>query len=314
MDTVAYERSSQGLKALRAHQIGGLPLLQPIINALQVRESVNEVVPSQADVELGQLVEVLVLNRLLAPQPLYEIQGLLAETVLPEVLGVDTAQAYDNRFGRALDHLYPYLGELWRRLVSRAIVVYSLDVSILHWDITSIYFEGAYAASELAGYGYSRDQRPDRKQINVEVDVTHADAVPVLYQVLSGNTADITRPLPHLAALLRFLARPELAAQQLRPLLVSDRKLITAEAVFACHRHQLAYLAPLADAGGVEAVLRSVSVAELEAHPLPYRPQRVKTSDARFVPYQGVWRPFTFAAAGAHVTDRVLVVWSQGKQ
>ena len=314
MDTVAYDRSSQALSALHAYQIGGLPLLQPLLTALQVREIVNEVVPSQADVELGQLVVLLVLNRLLAPQPLYEIQGWLAETVLPEVLGIATAQAYDNRFGRALDHLYPYLGELWRRLVSQAIVVYGLDVSILHWDITSVYFEGAYAASELVSYGYSRDQRPDRKQINLEVDVTHADAVPVLYHVLTGHTADVTRPLPHLTALLHFLARPELAAQQLRPLLVSDRKLITAEAVLACHKHQLYYLAPLADAGGVAAVLRSVSVAELAAHPLPYRPQRVKASDARFVPYQGVWRPFTFTAAGEQVTDRVLVVWSQGKQ
>ncbi|HQY90515.1 MAG: DUF4277 domain-containing protein [Caldilinea sp.] len=132
MDTVEYERSSQTLRALRAHQIGGLPLLQPLVTALQVRAIVNKVVPSQADVELGQLVVFLVLNRLLAPQPLYEIQGWLAETVLPDVLSVDTAQAYDNRFGRALDRLYPYLGELWRRLVSRAIVVYGLDVSILH--------------------------------------------------------------------------------------------------------------------------------------------------------------------------------------
>jgi transposase len=314
MDTVECEHISQALKALRAHQMGGLPLLQPLVAALQVREIVNELVPSQADVELGQVLVLLVLNRLMAPQPLYEIQGWLAETVLPEVLGIDVGQAYDNRFGRALDRLHPYLGELWSRLVSRAIAVYGLDVSILHWDITSIYFEGAYSASELASYGYSRDQRPDSKQINVEVDVTHEGAVPVLYQVLSGNTADITRPLPHLEALLRFLARPELAARHLRPLLVSDRKLITAEAVLACHWYQLYYLAPLADGGAVEAVLRSVSAAELEAHPLLYRAQRVKASAATFVPYQGVWRPFTFEYGGEQVTDRVLVVWSQGKQ
>ena len=88
MDTVAYDRSSQALRALHTYQIGGLPLLQPLLTALQVRGIVNEVVPSQADVELGQLVVLLVLNRLLAPQPLYEIQGWLAETVLPEVLGM----------------------------------------------------------------------------------------------------------------------------------------------------------------------------------------------------------------------------------
>ena len=141
--------------------------MQPLITALQVRELVNEVVPSQADVELGQLVVLLVLNRLLAPQPLYEIQGWLAETVLPEVLGIDTGQAYDNRFGHALTP-YPYLGELWHRLVSQAILVYGLDVSILHWDITSVYFEGAYAASELVSYGY----RPRSAAAGSQTDLT----------------------------------------------------------------------------------------------------------------------------------------------
>ena len=158
---------------------------------------------------------LLVLNRLLAPQPLYEIQDWLSGTVLPEVLNITVQQAYDNRLGRTLDRLYPQLGELWQRLVSRALEVYNLDLTVLHWDLTSIYFEGAYADSQLATYGYSRDQRPDAKQINLEVDVTHEGLVPVLYRVLTGITADITRPLPHLEALLHFLARPELAERHL---------------------------------------------------------------------------------------------------
>jgi hypothetical protein len=35
-------------------------------------------------------------------------------------------------------------------VVSRAIQVYDLDVTVLHWDLTSIYFEGAYVESCLA--------------------------------------------------------------------------------------------------------------------------------------------------------------------
>jgi transposase len=61
-------------------------------------------------------------------------------------------------------------------------------------------------------------------------------------------------------------------------------------------------------------VLRSVSAEELAAHPLTYRPQRVKADDPTFVPYRGVWRPFTFEHNGQRVTDRALVVWSAGKQ
>ena len=312
MNTIQAEQLGQAIVALRPRQMGALPLLYPILEALGVRQTVNALVPTEADIDLGRVVLLLTLNRLLAPQPLYQVQDWLADTVLPEVLGITPQQAYDNRLGRALDRLYPHLGELWARLASRAVQVYDLDLNVLHWDITSIYFAGAYDDSELAAYGYSRDHRPDTKQVNLEVDVTHDGYVPVLYQVLPGNTADITRPLPHLRALLRFLARPELAERRLRPILVSDCKMVTPEAVLACHRHDLFYLGPLPQGKATEAVLHSVSAKELAAHPLAYRPQRVRADDPNFVPYQGVWRPFTFEHQGERVTDRVLVVSVDG--
>lgn len=302
--------SDRGIRRLETRQIGALPLVEPILAALAVRQTVNDLVTSEADVDLGQSVVLLVLNRLLAPRPLDGIQDWLAGTVLPEVLGVRVSQAYDNRFGRALDGLHPQLGELWRRIVSRAIQVYELDLTALHWDLTSIDFEGAYVASQLAAYGYSRDQRPDTKQINLEVAVTHEGAVPLLYQVLTGNTADISRSLPHVTALRTFLARPELAERHLRPLLISDCKLLTPESVWACHEEHLYYLAPLADGTASEAALRSVTAAELAAQPLAYRPQRTRPAD--WTPCQGVWRPFTFETSHGPVTDRVLVVWSAG--
>lgn len=314
MSTVQANYFGQAIGALQPRLMSALPLIQPVLADLQLRATVNQLVPSQADVDVGQVMVLLVLNRLLAPQPLYKIQDWFGGTVLPEVLGITVEQAYDNRLGRALDRVYPQLGELWQRLVSQAIAAYELDLSVLHWDLTSIYFEGAYADSVLATYGYSRDQRSDTKQINLEVDVTHDGAVPVLYEVLTGNTADITRPLPHLEALLRFLARPEVAERDLRPLLISDCKMITAEAALACHRRNLSYLGPLQDSTAVTAVLRSVSAAELASHPLAYRPQRVKATASDFEPYQGVWRTITFEHMGEQVTDRVLVVWSAGKQ
>ena len=196
------ESLGKEIVSLHPRQIGGLPLMYPVIEALSIRQIVNRVVPSQAQIDLGRIVEILVLNRLLAPVALYGVQDWMAESVLPEMLDVDSDQVYDNRLGRALDRLHPQLGELWAAMVSNAIQTYDLDLSILHWDITSIYFEGAYADSALARYGYSREHRSDTKQVNVQVDTTDKGQVPILYQVLPGNTADITRPLEHLEALL----------------------------------------------------------------------------------------------------------------
>ncbi len=314
MDTNQAEQMGKTVKAVRPRQMGALPLVYPVLTDLRVQSITNDLVPSQADIDMGRVVALLVLNRLLAPQPLYQIQDWVAGTVLPEVVDVTPGQLYDNRLGRALDRLYPHLGELWARLAAQAVRAYDLDLSVLHWDITSIYFEGAYTGSELATYGYSRDHRPGTKQVNLEVDVTHDGYVPVLYELLAGNTADITRPPIHLAALLRFLARPELADRHLRPLLISDSKMVSAEAVLACHHHNLFYLGPLPDGAATEAVLRSVSAKKMAGHSLAYRPQRVKADDQDYLPYQGVWRPFTFEFQGEKVTDRALVVWSAGKQ
>jgi transposase len=300
------------LTAIRPRALGALPVLLPILEALQVRAITNTLVPSQADIDLGQVLVLLTLNRLLAPRPLYRVREWLATTALPQILALDLAQIYDMRLGRALDQFYPHLGALWAQLASRAIQTFDLDLTILHWDLTSIYFEGAYTDSQLARYGYSRDHRPDTKQITLQVDVTHDDTVPILYAPLPGNTADITRPLPHLRALLRFLARPELTDRGLHPILVSDCKMITGAAVLACHRHHLMYLGPLPPSTETEALLRSVSSSELTAHPLAYCPRRAVT-ETDFVPYQGVWRPYRLVQDGQVITDRALIVWSSGK-
>jgi transposase len=227
------------IQSVRTYQIGALPVLYPILEALQVGRIVNEVAQTQATIDLGRVVVLLTLNRLMQAKPLSQVGRWLAGTVLAEVVAIEIEQIYDMRLGRALDQLYPFLGEVWARLVCQAIEVYNLDLEVLHWDITSLYFEGAYRGSELAQYGYSRDHRPDTKQVNLEVDVSHDSAATILYQVLAGNTADITRPVAHLRGLLDFLARPELQSRHFRPILVSDSKMITPDAVFACHQHHL---------------------------------------------------------------------------
>lgn len=307
------EQLGREIASVQTREISGLPVIYPLIERLGVRDLTNELIPSQAEVDLGRVVEVLVVNRLLSPRPLYQVAEWLAMTVLPELWEVSPEQMYDNRIGRSLDRMHPDLGRLWAGIISQAIQAYDLDLSTLHWDLTSLYLEGVYAESDLAEYGYSRDGRSDTKQVSLQVDTTHEGQVPILYQILAGNTADITRPLPHLEALLAFLARPELRDRHLRPLLVSDCKMITPEAVLACHFYDLYYLGPVADSLVSQEVLRSVSAVELNRHPLIYRPQRVKADDARFVPYAGVWRTIPFTHGGETVTDRALVVWSLGK-
>ncbi len=294
-------------------QVGAIPVVYPLLEALQVREIVNAQRPSKADIDLGRLVEVLTLNRLLAPQPLYHVGDWAAQTVVTTLMGVNAAQLYDQRFGRALDELHAWLGDLWGDLAARAIHQEGIDLRVLHWDTTSIYLEGEYEDSDLAEYGHSSDDRSDNKQVKLGLDVTSRERLPVWYAVLPGATADVATPVPHLAALATFLQRPECGGLAVRPLVVGDCKMITPAAVAAAHQHHLYYLGPWEATTQVDEVIRSVGADEWASAELSYRPARRFPAQQPFVPYRGIWRPFPVHYEGQTYADRALVVWSAGK-
>jgi len=307
------EAFDEALVSQTTRQIGALPVVYPILETLGLREIVNGLCYTRADIDLGHIAELLTLNRLLAPQPLCWVKRWASDTVLPEVLDAPVGKLYDNRLGRALDALHPFLGEIWASIAARAVTVYQVDLSIVHWDITSFFFEGEYTTSELLRRGYSRDKRPDAKQVNLGMDVSHADEIPFLYWLWPGNKTDDQTAVPHVKALKAFLARPELADLRVRPIIVSDCKMIIPEAVLACHDNQLFYLGMVELDDRVTALISSVNDEELRAHELNYRPQCQRRWDEPFVPYQGVLRTITFQLDDRAVTDRALVVWSAGK-
>jgi transposase len=203
-------------------QIGAVPVVYPLLEALQVRQTINALRWTRADIDLGRVVEVLTLNRLLAPRPLYHVGAWADQTVVVTMFDLAARQLYDQRFGRALDNLHPILAEAWTQLAARAVQQEGVDVSVLHWDTTSVYLEGEYDESDLAEYGRSSDHRPDNKQVKLGLDVTSRERMPLLYYLLPGATADITTPVPNLTAIAAFLQRPECATLAEHPLVVGD--------------------------------------------------------------------------------------------
>ena len=313
-NTTWADRVAAATRHSTPRQVGAIPVLYPLLEAMQVRETINTLRWTKADVDLGRLVEVLTLNRLMAPQPLSHVGEWATQTVVASMFGLKAEQLYDQRFGRGLDELHSFLGRAWVAIAARVVQQEGVDLSVLHWDTTTIHLEGEYDDSELAAYGHSSDHRSDNKLVKVGMDVTSRERMPLLYRLLNGATADITTPVPNLEAISAFLRRPECASLAVRPLVVGDCKMITPAAVAAAHLHHLYYLGPWEANSAVQAVVRSVSQAELESHELSYRPKRRPPADRPFVPYRGVWRPFPVSYEGETYEDRALVVWSAGKQ
>ena len=100
-----------------------------------------------------------------------------------------TSRSTRTAFIAALDHLLVHKAALEAHLSKRCGELFAVQNEVLLYDVTSTYFEGEAGANPLAQRGYSRDHRPDCKQVCIALVVTF-DGFPLGYEVFAGNTHD----------------------------------------------------------------------------------------------------------------------------
>ena len=138
------------------------------------------------------MAAVLVVARLCEPSSeLHIAEHWYRHTALEDLLGLPASQVNDDRLYRALDRLLPHKDALEQHLRARLGELFALDYDLLLYDVTSTYFEGEAATNPLAQRGYSRDHRPDCKQVNIALVVTR-EGMPLGYELFAGNRADVT--------------------------------------------------------------------------------------------------------------------------
>ena len=106
-----------------------------------------------------------------------------------DLLGVPERCANDDRLYRALDALLPHKRRLESYLKERMGELFKLSYDLLLYDVTSTYFEGEMAGNPQAQRGYSRDKRPDCKQVCIGLVVSRC-GMPLGYEVFEGNRHD----------------------------------------------------------------------------------------------------------------------------
>lgn len=135
---------------------------------------------------------VLVLARLCDPSSeLYLAEHYFESSALTDLLGVPSEKVNEDRLYRALDQLLPHKQALEKHLKNRLGELFDLDYDLLLYDVTSTYFEGQAEANPQAQRGYSRDHRPDCKQVNIALVVSRC-GMPLGYEVFAGNRTDVT--------------------------------------------------------------------------------------------------------------------------
>ena len=180
-----------------------------------------------------------------------------------------------DRLYRALDHLLEHKAALEAHLAQRCGELFATQNDVLLYDVTSTYFEGEAEANSLARRGYSRDHRPDCKQVCIALVVTF-DGFPLGYEVFAGNTHD-SRTLQTMVTTMEarhgVLGRVWIAdrgmasADNLAWLRQTDRRYI----IGAPKSELKKFASALAAADGWRTVHEGVAV-KLTHHPRPRRP------------------------------------------
>jgi len=187
------EVDTNRLKVEGVHDFGGCWLGLHISEQLGLVTLLEQLLPhGREDIPWSMMVMTLVLMRLCDPSSELRIADHLYErSSLGDLLGIPQGKVNDDRLYRALDSLLPHKAEMEKHLKERLGTLFNLEYDLLLYDVTSTYFEGECASNSLAQRGYSRDHRPDCKQVCIALVVSKG-GMPLGYDVFAGNRADAT--------------------------------------------------------------------------------------------------------------------------
>ena len=181
----------KGLRIERSRQFGDVYLALALWRGLGLDELCERLLPAgQERVSWAKMAAVLVTARFCEPSSeLHIAEDWYRRTALCDLLQLGDEEVNKDRLYRGLDHLLVHKAALEAHLSRRCGELFAIENEVLLYDVTSTYFEGLAESNPQAQRGYSRDHRPDCKQVCIALVVTF-DGFPLGYEVFAGNTND----------------------------------------------------------------------------------------------------------------------------
>jgi transposase len=181
----------KGIRIERPRQFGDVYLALALWRGTGLEALCERLLPiGKERIAWSKMAAVLVAARFCEPSSeLHIAEDWYRRTALSDLLQLGDEEVNKDRLYRGLDHLLAYKGELEAHLSQRCGELFAIQNEVLLYDVTSTYFEGQAEANPQARRGYSRDHRPDCKQVCIALVVTF-DGFPLGYEVFAGNTHD----------------------------------------------------------------------------------------------------------------------------
>ena len=254
-----------------SRQVSSLPVMYVLLERLQVRRIINKYVPTRAQVDVGTVALVLILNRLQTPQPLYRIADWMGRTVLVYLLDIDPAKFNDDRLARALDALAPHIEAIWEEILAEAMRQGGIELKALFYDLTAYIFHGRYRESDLVDFGFAHNTPSNKRKVKLGLNVLAGSLLPGPFQVWPGRTADqatVASNIERLSGWLRQFVAPDTSI-----LVVTDRVMLHAELAFQYQDAGLSFLSGLSSSRKeVKQLLAEGDEAQFQKFPLESGP------------------------------------------
>jgi hypothetical protein len=228
-------------------RLGSLPVIAEFSRRLDIAGIIDRACPMR-DIALashGQVIEALIANRLTHPQAMVGVADWARDWAVEEVYGIPADVLNDDRLGRALDAIAAQIEHIVGSVGAKAIEAFGIDVTRLHWDMTSISLYGAYDHIDddhpAPAYGHPKDRRTDLKQIQAGIAVATDGGIPVLHRAYDGGAGEVAQVVDTMNR-LKTLAGPR------GFLMIGDSKLVSYRNITAMRDAGVTFIAPLAAA------------------------------------------------------------------
>jgi len=205
------------LNGMHMSQAEHLPIVAQFCEKIGLADTLNTAVPTDMAVDVGTVVQLMVLDTLSGRSPLYRLESFAESVDTGLLLGREIASSAfnDTTLGRTMDAIYEAgTDQLFSQVAFRAAGVFpeDMDMKHVHFDTTSVSVWGDYLLCTdqedqlQVNRGYSKDKRPDLKQFLIKMLCVHRN-IPVLGGCENGNASDKAINNQTLNNLSKYLAR-----------------------------------------------------------------------------------------------------------
>jgi len=183
---------SDSVEVLESLEHGSIIFWRRLWNQLNLSSTIGSLIARKKErvrIAAEKYIEIMVVNRCAAPLSKLATTRWVGRTCYKAMRGYSDLSVDVEHYYRSMDYLLAIKDELEKALFEKLKNLFSINVKMTFYDITSTFF---YTDNcPIGANGYSRDDRPDKEQIVIGV-VTSYEGFPIKHYVFEGNTKDET--------------------------------------------------------------------------------------------------------------------------